>query len=956
MKSNITRIKTGLYFLLAILTAAFAFLSFRFYSSDIKSRLVPQVERAVIQASRLLPQLEENENALREISLKLEKSRQRILRANAGLSDDQADSEEENVEVVISETISWMNRITKLRVGRRGHVTVISQDDLSILAHPDERFIGEKLRLLGGSLTPEDIPNLRELGGRITGNDLPNDFYLFFPDTFFQKDPDTERYYAAVDAGVYGSVFSYEDTYIVCGVTLYETVSFVIFRCLFSTMFFFVVSWLFVRYVVFSLAWHKDEQKVFHNKLLSYAAISVIVLFFSFWYYQTMMDVTGDISTMNEHAKAAVEILNTYQQYRDKLSDWLDEQYLEKCRLAANLILEKGKENLTRKELGKYAGDLDVDYIYVYDKNGKVLVTNSPYDHFTLSNKAKDPSYAFRPLLDGKEYVIQEVRTDDFGEKKQYIGVSIRDEDDLCDGFVQIVLNPELRERLLNPINVQSVLDSLIIGIPRYALAIDKNTMKIVATTGLGYENANIEDLGIEAKKIEDNFNGILTIDGETYFTGISQSEDLYLMPLVRSTDNSNALAISCILTLFGVASYFLLVFFSHNAYKKTDLGGDAGQAETEESAAGMDENNNNDENWHFWDGLSYTEKKYGFESRWKKQSTIPVQEQTPEMRIGGIIYRFLLIFSIVFLLFESSLFYAVMTQGWSPDGFSYVLLGNWEKGVNLFSFSFCLFLLCVLYVFQELLNHILYRIAKISDLKKETILLLLRSALKYTCALVFLYIGMAKFGIDTRALWASVGALSLMIGFGAKDLIGDIIAGLFIIFEGTYKIGDWVTVGNWYGTVEEIGIRYTKIRLFSDTKVFNNSSLRDMVIDDGEVAREIIKVPVPFETDLREIEKLFDREFPLMEQNVPGLIGPPQYQGVSSFEDNCIMLRVVIKCLPQKRKAAFRYMLREIKLLFDRQHINIPYNHVVISDYKDEINTYVDAPEAAPSGFDSDL
>lgn len=949
MKSVVSRTKAGLYILLALLTGIFAFISFRFYSYDIEMRLNPQVQRAILQASRLLPQLEENEDALREISDSLDKSRERIIRANRELSDDQTGDEEENVETVISETISWMNRITKLRVGRRGHVTVVSQDDFTILAHPDERFVGEKLHPLWGSLDRETIPDLKEIRGKIRRKDLTDDYYLFFPDTFFMQNPDTERYYAAVDAGVYGAVFSYKDTFIICGVTLYETLAFVIFRCFFSTLFFFVFAWVFVRYVGFSLLRHLDDTETFRSKLVSYASISVIMLFCVFWYYQTMMDVTGDISTMNEHAGAAVETLNTYQQYSDRLSDWLDEQYLEKCRLTAELVQEKGKETLTRKDLAVLADDLDVQYIYVYDKKGKVLVTNSPYDHLTLSTEEEAPSYAFRPLLDGKEYVLQDVREDDFGERMQYVGVSIRDENDLCDGFVQIAVDPQLRDRLLDPINVQGVLDNLVIGIPRYALAIDKSTMKIVATTGLGYENESAEELGIDAGKIEDNYNGILTIDGDTFYTGVSQSENLYLMPLVRSTDNSNALTISCILALFSVAAYVFLVLVSQRGYGRAVPAADAEQTDAAGIAAGPGVKREKARKWTFWGDLHKAEEKDGFEARWKKQSAVPVEEQTPEMRIRGIIYRLLLIFSVLFLLFETVLTYTGITQGTGLDGFSYVLLGNWEKGLHLFSFSYCLFLLCVLYVFQEFLNQVLYQIARISDMRSETILLLLRSALKYACALLFLYIGMAKFGIDTRALWASAGVLSLMIGFGAKDLISDIVAGLFIIFEGTYKIGDWITVGSWYGTVEEIGLRYTKIEYNGDTKFLNNSSVRDLIRAEGNVVKELLMVPIPYETDLLEIEKLMSRELPVIAPRIPGIAGKLKYEGVNAFADSSVMLRLSIVCTCEDRKRACRALLREIKLLFDRKHISIPYNHVVISDYKEEINTYVDTPDTAP-------
>ena len=72
--------------------------------------------------------------------------------------------------------------------------------------------------------------------------------------------------------------------------TLYETLSFIVFRCFFSTLFFFLFAWVFVRYIGFALERHVEEAEVIRNKLVSYGAAAVIALFGVFWYYQTMFD------------------------------------------------------------------------------------------------------------------------------------------------------------------------------------------------------------------------------------------------------------------------------------------------------------------------------------------------------------------------------------------------------------------------------------------------------------------------------------------------------------------------------------------------------------------------------------------------------------------------------------------------------------------------------------------
>ena len=937
----IHRSKVYIYLILIAATLLFAYLSYVYFEKELEARAIPQIERAATQVSKLLPQLEKNEQAVREVYDNLEKKRQLIYRGNeAALEKGQEIGA--SAETIISDTFFWMDRVTKLRVGREGHVIVISKDNHRILAHPDKQFLGEVLTP-SSKIDLDTVPDISQIGNETISLEK---IYLFFPSSIIKKGISYRYLDETMNAGIYGTLFSYKDTYIICGVTLHETVMFVIARCFFTTLFFFTVAWVLTRYIGFSLLWQKEEYNEYKTKIISYSCFALMILLAILWYYATILDLTGDITTMKQHARVAVETLNTYREYQNELSQWLDDQYLEQCYLAEGLVADRGKENLTRKELAKFAKELGVEYIYVFDKDGNVIVTNSPYDHFKISDNEEDQSYMFHQLLDGRRYLIQDPQENEYGEKLQYIGVSLRNEEDLADGFVQIAVDPGLRERLMAPFNVQTVLDNLVIGLPDYALAVDKNTKQIIATTGFGYAKTNIEDLGIDLENLKKDFSRSFLIDGNVCYAAVSESDDLYLIPIARSTDNTSALLIALKLTLFSALTFFLFAILALSCYKRS-LELKALEAESSDGEkSGKSRKNNTKKNkkqglFSNLIGEIRNGTKHNFEARWNSQNVLPVEKQTPEMRTRHIVFNILLSYSILLILFEMSLIYAGTTNE-RLEGFSYVILGNWESGVNIFSFSFCLFLACVLYVFQKLLNQVLYRIAKVANIRNETILLLLRDALKYCCALIFLYVGLAKFGIDTRALWASAGVLSLMVGFGAKDLISDVIAGLFIIFEGTYKIGDYITVDDWLGTVEKIGIRYTKISYYSDSKIINNSAVRDIVIYDGE---EILKIPIPYETDLREIEKLFERELPLMEEKIPGLIKAPRYQGVNSFDESCVTIRISLLCKPDMRLEAAREAKRQIKLLFDREKINIPYNHLVVKEYKEEENTYTFIP-----------
>jgi small conductance mechanosensitive channel len=194
-------------------------------------------------------------------------------------------------------------------------------------------------------------------------------------------------------------------------------------------------------------------------------------------------------------------------------------------------------------------------------------------------------------------------------------------------------------------------------------------------------------------------------------------------------------------------------------------------------------------------------------------------------------------------------------------------------------------------------------------------------------------YYGLSQFGVNTQTLLASAGILSLMISLGAKDMVSDILAGFFIIFESAYKVGDFIEVGNWKGTVTEIGLRTTKVKRETNVKIFNNSSMRDIVSSE-EISRQTIKVAVSYDADIEEIGRILETELAeIGPDKIPGLRKGPKYEGVSSFEDSSIMLQIAIYVDSTTRFPALRALNREVKLIFDRNGIEIPFNQIVVHE-----------------------
>ena len=174
---------------------------------------------------------------------------------------------------------------------------------------------------------------------------------------------------------------------------------------------------------------------------------------------------------------------------------------------------------------------------------------------------------------------------------------------------------------------------------------------------------------------------------------------------------------------------------------------------------------------------------------------------------------------------------------------------------------------------------------------------------------------------------------------------MADILSGFFIIFEGTYKVGDMITVDDWHGQVMEIGIRNTKIRdlISSDVKIMNNSTVKNVINFSVYPSFAPIMIGVEYGVDLHKLEEIVEREKPVIKKNIPYMIGELMYLGVEEFADSAVILKFQVACKNQDYLKAKRALNREIKLMFDRNGINVPFPQIVLNtrnNEEDSINT----------------
>lgn len=243
--------------------------------------------------------------------------------------------------------------------------------------------------------------------------------------------------------------------------------------------------------------------------------------------------------------------------------------------------------------------------------------------------------------------------------------------------------------------------------------------------------------------------------------------------------------------------------------------------------------------------------------------------------------------------------------------------------------------LLAILFVFT-IANLVIYvlNILKSRKGRAGTLATVLISLVKYGAVLLGACWVLAILGVDVSTIFASVGVLALILGFGAESLIADMVTGVFILFENQYNIGDIIEVSGFRGEVTEIGIRTMCIRdTGGNIKIINNSDMKNVINRSDRQSVAVSRISVSYETDLNDLEeKLNSKILPQIKESYQDLfVGDINYAGVDELADSGVVLLFSAPVQEVNIFKAKRILNKELKNSFDRENIEIPYPHVDI-------------------------
>jgi small-conductance mechanosensitive channel len=190
--------------------------------------------------------------------------------------------------------------------------------------------------------------------------------------------------------------------------------------------------------------------------------------------------------------------------------------------------------------------------------------------------------------------------------------------------------------------------------------------------------------------------------------------------------------------------------------------------------------------------------------------------------------------------------------------------------------------------------------------------------------------------GLDVAPILAGAGILGLAVGFGAQNLVRDLISGFFIILEDHIRLGDVAVINGTGGLVETITFRTISLRDFSGVvHVFPNGGINTLSNMSKEWSAFVLDIGVAYKEDTDRVVEVMQNvgeELRRDGQFGPMMIEPIEVVGVENFADSAVILRARMKTKPLEQWKIGREYRRRLKKALEAHDIEIPFVHRTLS------------------------
>ena len=637
---------------------------------------------------------------------------------------------------------------------------------------------------------------------------------------------------------------------------------------------------------------------------LSYGIIGAIIVFGSSLFFRSLnsiyLEITRDQGTLG--------VINTKidanEGHLKKRSDARKALYLEYARRAAELI-EKNPQLNNKEDLSALNRIIGSEYIMLYDSDGKEIGTSSDYINMELAHEDPDhpvSSADFRRILNGVPGIAHSAFTDEVtGRTLEQYGVRMIDPNSGQYGVLLLAVKPMKNQDARELVN--RTLRSLT-PTGKVSVVIDREKAEITNSSSdeFAYINFDAKSVGFGDNMFRDGVADFARIDGQKHLCISKMAEDGDIIYICTPNDlvfrrGFRYGFICSVGFIFVFAVLFLYLIFGYNTK----------MIETVEQSEKPKEDEGN--------------KKDNILSHSRLMSIIRhlTKNATPE-RKAIVAFETMIGLSLISMLLS------LRAKGEQTDlVFNYILTGKWNRGLNIFSLTSIVMLFCGLVLVMLFVRFVANTLGKMLNSRGKTICRLFSNLINYIGILVFIYYSLSYLGVDTNAILASVGVIGIGVSMGARDLIADIFAGVSMIFEGEYQVGDIVNIDGYRGMVQEVGVRSTRlVGRGGNVKVIGNKDIKSVTNLTKMNSWVAVTIKVDVNYALRDAEEIIKNTLPQIAAKHPEIISGPFYKGVLSVEMGFAVLSIIAECNEDNYHKVERALIREVLLALRENNVPV--------------------------------
>ena len=241
--------------------------------------------------------------------------------------------------------------------------------------------------------------------------------------------------------------------------------------------------------------------------------------------------------------------------------------------------------------------------------------------------------------------------------------------------------------------------------------------------------------------------------------------------------------------------------------------------------------------------------------------------------------------------------------------------------------------------VLKRLVNKVMLNNKKMKKQhlqRANTIRIVILNVIKYSIVVLVLLAILSNFGVNVKSIVAGLGITTAILGLAFQDLAKDLIAGISIITENQFEVGDIVEYDGFMGEVVFLGLKTTRIKDYRGAvKIIANHKLDTIINYSLNNYLAIVDLRISYNENPDKVSTALEEIKQELNGKVPNATGDIQIWGLDDFEDSNMRYRVVVETKSQEHYAAQRFLRSELKKRLDKRNIKVTCQQIEVTHGK---------------------